>query len=346
MNLSIGEKIKKLRKENDVTQEKLADYLNISYQAVSKWENGTTLPDISMIIPLANFFGVPINDLFDMDTQKQNEELKKIEKAYRYLYNKGLIDEQIMLMREAVVKYPKNYSFLASLAFSLKEEESSDEKIAICERILEDCTDNGIRSWVIQILTFTYRNLQNWDKAKEYANKADSIYVCRELLLCNATTGEEYTENNQSLILSLLDILHRRLVSAAIDDTDDKILVYETALKMWQMFFYDGNYLFYHVRLFEIHSFLANSYAKKLNKTKAIDHLAAAKKHGKLFENMPEGEHHYTTIFANTCIHNKDKTSKTTTDTCIDIFYKEIQQECFDFIRDDPEFIALTQPIV
>ena len=38
--MNIGEKIKDLRKKNDLTQEKLADYLNVSYQAVSKWECG------------------------------------------------------------------------------------------------------------------------------------------------------------------------------------------------------------------------------------------------------------------------------------------------------------------
>ena len=56
--LKIGEKIKELRKAQDVTQEKLADYLNISYQAVSKWENGLALPDITLVPQLANFFGV------------------------------------------------------------------------------------------------------------------------------------------------------------------------------------------------------------------------------------------------------------------------------------------------
>ena len=38
--MNIGEKIKDLRKKNDLTQEKLADYLNVSYQAISKWECG------------------------------------------------------------------------------------------------------------------------------------------------------------------------------------------------------------------------------------------------------------------------------------------------------------------
>ena len=42
MMLNIGKRIKDLRKSQDVTQEKLADYLNISYQSVSKWENGVS----------------------------------------------------------------------------------------------------------------------------------------------------------------------------------------------------------------------------------------------------------------------------------------------------------------
>lgn len=53
--MNIGKKIKLLRKENEITQEKLAVYLNVSCQAVSKWENETTVPDISLIVPIANF---------------------------------------------------------------------------------------------------------------------------------------------------------------------------------------------------------------------------------------------------------------------------------------------------
>ena len=56
--LKIGEKIKELRKAQNITQEKLAEYLNISYQAISKWENGLALPDITLIPSLSNFFGV------------------------------------------------------------------------------------------------------------------------------------------------------------------------------------------------------------------------------------------------------------------------------------------------
>ena len=57
MTLKIGEKIKELRKAQNITQDKLANYLNISYQAVSKWENGTALPDVTLLPKIANFFG-------------------------------------------------------------------------------------------------------------------------------------------------------------------------------------------------------------------------------------------------------------------------------------------------
>ena len=53
MNLSIGNKIKALRKEHGITQEQLADSIGISFQAVSKWENNIALPDITLVPILA-----------------------------------------------------------------------------------------------------------------------------------------------------------------------------------------------------------------------------------------------------------------------------------------------------
>ena len=58
ISMTIGEKIRELRKKNNITQEALAEALKISFQSVSKWENNTAMPDISMVVPIANFFGV------------------------------------------------------------------------------------------------------------------------------------------------------------------------------------------------------------------------------------------------------------------------------------------------
>ena len=67
MNNILGENIARLRKERGLTQEDLAKELNISYQAVSKWENGVSSPDISNIMQLARFFGVSIDMLFGLE---------------------------------------------------------------------------------------------------------------------------------------------------------------------------------------------------------------------------------------------------------------------------------------
>ena len=62
----IGLKIKSLRKKKDLTQEKLAEYLGVSFQAVSKWETGVASPDLSMIIPLARLLGCSTDELFGL----------------------------------------------------------------------------------------------------------------------------------------------------------------------------------------------------------------------------------------------------------------------------------------
>ena len=59
---TIGATIKKLRGAKGLTQEELAEAVNISYQAVSKWENGGS-PDLEMLPILANYFGVTIDEL-------------------------------------------------------------------------------------------------------------------------------------------------------------------------------------------------------------------------------------------------------------------------------------------
>ena len=59
----IGKKISQLRKENGLTQMELADKLAISYQAVSNWERGATMPDISKLPELAEIFGVTIEEI-------------------------------------------------------------------------------------------------------------------------------------------------------------------------------------------------------------------------------------------------------------------------------------------
>ena len=70
MKIMIGSNIKRLRKEKGVTQEQLAEAMNVSCAAVSKWERGETYPDIMLLQPLAFYFGVSLDTLMGYDKEK------------------------------------------------------------------------------------------------------------------------------------------------------------------------------------------------------------------------------------------------------------------------------------
>ncbi|MEZ3474141.1 MAG: helix-turn-helix domain-containing protein, partial [Lachnospiraceae bacterium] len=63
MNLNVGDKIRCLRHEKDITQEEFAAILGVSCQSVSRWENGICYPDIELLPDIAEFFGVTVDCL-------------------------------------------------------------------------------------------------------------------------------------------------------------------------------------------------------------------------------------------------------------------------------------------
>ena len=63
MNNTIGKNIARLRKENGMTQEALAAKLGVSFQAVSRWENGVTTPDVDTLLAVAAIMDVSLDAL-------------------------------------------------------------------------------------------------------------------------------------------------------------------------------------------------------------------------------------------------------------------------------------------
>ena len=63
--IETGRRIGRLRKSRNLTQMELADLMGVSYQAVSGWERGISMPDISKLPDLARVFGVKIDDIFN-----------------------------------------------------------------------------------------------------------------------------------------------------------------------------------------------------------------------------------------------------------------------------------------
>ena len=86
------ERFVRLRKENNLTQEDVANKLGISPQAVSKWENGISMPDITLLVDIANMFNVSVDTLLGKETENHevtlsnNENKKPIEKMALRLF--------------------------------------------------------------------------------------------------------------------------------------------------------------------------------------------------------------------------------------------------------------------
>ena len=75
MKLTIGEKIALLRKERNITQTELAEYLFLTPQTVSRWEVGSGAPEITLLPKIATFFGVSIDELFGLTSLERTEDL-------------------------------------------------------------------------------------------------------------------------------------------------------------------------------------------------------------------------------------------------------------------------------
>lgn len=79
--IKIGNYIRVKRKERNLTQEQLAEKLNVSNKSISRWENGKTFPDISLYQPICSVFDISISELLngeDLTPESQEEETNKL----------------------------------------------------------------------------------------------------------------------------------------------------------------------------------------------------------------------------------------------------------------------------
>ena len=194
----IGEKIKTLRREMKITQEQLAEYLDISSQAVSKWETGISSPDIDMLPRLAIFFHTSIDNLLNFDRQRIDEEVDKLVKESIPLREEP--EKAEAFYRDALKKYPNNEVLLNCLMMVIPDNRIS-EKIEIGERLLDCTTDDEIRLDVLRILALSCHYRGEHGMAEHYLAKLPELYFLKTEIAAAIRTGEaqqieiEKTEN-------------------------------------------------------------------------------------------------------------------------------------------------------
>ncbi|MBQ8738277.1 MAG: helix-turn-helix transcriptional regulator [Clostridia bacterium] len=147
MIVNIGTKIKELRKRDGMTQEQLAEKLNLTPQTISRWETETAYPDIVTIPILANIFDVSIDTLMGYDKTKTAEKIKGIiDSSKRYFWND--IEKCEKILKDALSYYPGNDMILREL-LSLYEchirtygkMEYMKRAISVANKIIAEATD-------------------------------------------------------------------------------------------------------------------------------------------------------------------------------------------------------------
>lgn len=103
MKLNLGENLKRLRRERDITQEQLSEIFGVSYQSVSRWENDNCYPDIELLPVIADFFNTTVDKLLGVDENLENEKVKKYLTDFQMAISNGLVYECIRIAREGEI---------------------------------------------------------------------------------------------------------------------------------------------------------------------------------------------------------------------------------------------------
>ncbi len=153
MELMIAQKIKKYRKERELTQDALASALSVSPQSVSKWECGDGYPDITLLPCIANYFEITVDELIGNDEISAKEDIKK---NYFRVHPTLDKDAALQLALKYNQKYPRNWHIANSLMHQIvtnhrdKLDDYKQLVYELCERLLKECTDSVMRRSAIQ----------------------------------------------------------------------------------------------------------------------------------------------------------------------------------------------------
>ncbi len=221
MELNIGMNIKRLRLAKGLTQEQLAELLTISTAAVSKWETKNTYPDITMLFPLAEIFGVTVDELLGYDEANEKTNVDKLLAEYQRLYVEGRFAESKELIVNARKKYPYDFRIMNKFMWdkaggsagndSETLLENKDELAQLCDCILEGCTQDDLRAEAINMKAKLLHAAGDTEAAVEILSKLPAWHapIVKEQLFSKDTA--EYRYWNKKNCYGLMDVMSIKL---------------------------------------------------------------------------------------------------------------------------------------
>ena len=183
--------IVKLRKRDGLTQQQLAEKLGVSHQTISKWENGTTLPDISMLPSISECFQVTVDEILGLkpdvyepkgtnQSTYWNEKAPYLKQSRSLMWNddymKFLVDHVWQITKPVhVIDFGCGYGYLGTLMMQLLPEGSTYTGIDINETLIEEAKEI-FKQFEFQS-TFMVGDLNTITMSAEY-----DIAICQALL--------------------------------------------------------------------------------------------------------------------------------------------------------------------
>ena len=361
MNIKIGAIIKKLRAENNITQETLANAIGVTPQAISRWESEGGYPDIELLPALADFFSVSTDELLGYKLSEREQELANIKKEMERLSEVGSIEERVAYARNAFAHYPNDYEIRDHLAVCLYFvwEETHDEALfkeieSLLGSVANECNDENTRYDAINTLILLYGKVNQYDKATAWANRLTPMKYCRETALSGGIGDgktkfyiqDEINKLTDGLGLAIQNLVLNEYLPNDSSTWDSKIEMLRVSNQLYLMI-YGDDLMFYHNRV-SFNHWLISTYQMSLGKAEdAMDSLEKMCDHAVSYDISYQNDHgkHFTSFLVDTQVYpekNKDFHELTEHTHCY-YMLDRLQHGRYDCIRQDPRFISVVE---
>lgn len=356
MKLSIGENIKLLRKSKEITQEQLAEMLNVSCQSVSRWELGICYPDMELLPMLAEIFEITVDKLLGVDSIAEKKKVEEYLNRFQVAISQGKIDECISVAREGVNEYPNNFCLLNKLMYALfisgddtgnisnwKEnaEKYDDEITSLGERIMKFCPDQDIRLEAIARLAFNHCEHGRKELGKQIYENLPTMTLCRENQMWWCLEENEKLPFLQKQIGITYDMLYDfvwLLATCGKLSPQDSISVIDKAQLLNDLITDKNEYSINSYGNARIHYDKAVLYAKAGYSKEVCEELELAAKKAKEFDNRPEILEYDSLLLGNVKVKQTDFETADTRPLTEIMRDSWLCNQAFDFIRNTPEF--------
>lgn len=355
MKLNIGETIKRLRKEREITQEEFAEVLGVSCQSVSRWENDSCYPDIELIPTIAEFFGISTDRLMGVDETKEKAAVSKYLDAFQTSISKGDIDDCIRIARNGVAEFPNNYILLNKLMYALfvsgdddgnipawKEnmEKYDAEITALGERIMKYCPDQNIRLEATARLAFNHRCHGRKEISKKIYETLPPLKLCRENQIWWILTKEEILPFLRKAIEDSYDALYSfiwLLADADVTSVETEITAIKKLFALNEII-YDGNLPKNSWGSAWLDYDIAGKYALLGDFDSMYKHLRLAVAEAKAFDVRLEEQTYSAVLTGEITVKRKDFETADTRPLREILRDKWLQDSEFDCVRDTDKF--------